>query len=106
MSTPQGNLGIPTGATPANSNLYNQVSSSGMAGREMQMPAESQEQPKMESLVEKATQEFGAVFNTFVKLTESYPGADKEAEAVKNAMANWHLRIANSINESGQNSTY
>lgn len=104
MATPQGNLGLQVGAQPANSNLYNQVASSGMAARETN--PEAQEQPKMESLVEKTTARFGAVFNSFISLTESYPGADKEAEAVKNALANWLNRIVNQINENGENSTY
>ena len=99
--TPQGMLGAPTATTPANTNLYNQVSSAGVS-----TPEQSQQQPQMESLVEKATKRFGAVFQQFVALTESYPGADKEAQAVKDAMANWHLRVANMINESGQNSIY
>ena len=102
--TPQGLLGGAGTTQPANSNLYNQVASSGMASREAtQTP---QEQPQMESLVEKATKRFGAVFNSFNQLTESYPGADKEAEAVRNALANWHLRIASMINETEGTSTY
>ena len=102
--TPQGMMGGMMGPPAANSNLYNQVSSSGMAAREDQ--ASSDQQPQMDSLVEKATTRFGSVFNSFIQLTESYPGADKESEAVKNAMANWLNRVVNSINESGGNSTY
>lgn len=102
--TPQGNLGASMGTQPSSPNLYNNVSSMGMEARAN--PEEVQEQPKMESLVEKASKEFGAIFNSFVKLTESYPGADEEANKVKNAMANWHLKIASQINESGGNSTY
>src|SRR5690242_13956126 len=102
--TPQaGILGNSARTPQANSNIYNQVSSAGMASRDQ--ADNSQEQPQLESLVDKATKRFGAVFNSFVDLTESYPGADKEADAVKNAMANWLNSIANRINESGANST-
>ena len=102
--TPQGILGNPQAAPSANSNVYNQVSLMGMNGQEQ---AEvSKEQPQMESLTEKATKEFGAMFNSFITLTESYPGADKEKVIAQNALANWFSKIANSINESGSNSTY
>ena len=92
------------GPPAANSNLYNQVSSSGMAAREDQ--TSSNQQPQMDSLVEKAVTRFGAVFNSFIQLTESYPGSDKESEAVKNAMANWLNSVTNRINENSGNSTY
>ena len=104
MSTPQGNLAPQAETQSSSPNLYNQMSSMGMEARAN--PEEMQEQPKMESLVEKATKEFGAVFNSFNQLTESYPGAEKEKKEVQNAMANWHLKIASQINESGGNSTY
>ena len=104
MSTPSGMLGGAIGPPAANSNLYNQVSSSGIAAREAD--SANEQQPQMDSLIEKATTRFGAVFNSFIQLTESYPGADKESEAVKNALANWLNRVVNSINESGGNSTY
>lgn len=92
-------------APPASSpNLYNQVSSAGIEGRG-EAP-ETEQEPKGESLVDKATKRFGGVFNMFVQLTESYPGADKEAQAVKDAMANWLKTIANKINEQGGSSNY
>ena len=102
--TPQGMMGGMLGPPAANSNLYNKVSSSGMAAREDQ--ASSDQQPQMDSLVEKATTRFGAVFNSFTSLVESYPGSDKEAEAVKNALANWLNSVVNRINENSGNSTY
>lgn len=104
MSTPQGMLGNSLGAPTANSNIYNQVSSMGMSNQEP--PETSQQQPQMESLVEKATKRFGAVFQQFVDLTESYPGSDKESQIVKDALANWFNSAAKKINESGGNSTY
>ena len=102
--TPQGLLGNTGAPAPSNPNLYNQVSSMGMAGKEA--ADTSKEQPQMESLVEKAMKQFGAVFNSFVALTESYPGSDKEAEAVKNALANWMNSTANKVNENQGSSTY
>lgn len=102
--TPQGLLGNTGASAPSSPNLYNQVSSMGMAGQES--ADTSKEQPQMESLTETATKRFGAVFNSFVELTESYPGSDKESDMVKNALANWLNAVVNRINESGGNSTY
>lgn len=102
--TPQGMLGNALGAQPANSNVYNQVSSMGLAGAEA--PENSQQQPQMESLVEKASKRFGAVFQQFVDLLESYPGSDKEAQVAKDALANWFAAASKKINESGGISTY
>lgn len=102
--TPQGLIGNSQTSAPAAPNLYNQVSSMGMTGKEQEET--SDQQPQGESLVDKATKRFGAVFTQFVSLTESYPGADKEATAVKDALANWLNSIANRINESQGNSNY
>lgn len=104
--TPMGMLGNALGAQPANSNVYNQVSSMGLAGAEA--PENSQQQPQMEmgSLVEKASKRFGAVFQQFVDLLESYPGSDKEAQVAKDALANWFASASKKINESGGTSTY
>lgn len=102
--TPSRNLDLPIGAQPANSNLYNQVSSSGMAARETMM--EDQEQPQTESLVDQATKRFGAVFQHLEEFIKSYPGSDKEAQMVKDAMAKLLNAVVNRINESGGNSTY
>lgn len=102
--TPQGMLGNALGAPAANSNLYNQVA--GMGANSAPAPDNSQQQPQMESLVEKATKRFGAVFQSFTDLLESYPGSDKEAQMAKDALANWFNSAVNKINESGGNSTY
>ncbi len=102
--TPQGILGNNQSSSPSNPNIYNQVSSMGMAGQEA--PDASKEQPQMESLVEKAMKQFGAIFNSVTELFESYPGSDKEASAVKNALANWMNSTANKINENQGSSTY
>jgi hypothetical protein len=104
--TPQGMLGQGTGSTTSGSDpsLYNQFSSAGDAGRGFN--SETEQQPQGESLVDKATKRFGGVFDMFVQLTESYPGADKEAQIVKDAMAGWLNTIANRINEQGGSSNY
>lgn len=102
--TPQGLIGNSQTSAPTAPNLYNQVSSMGMAGKEQEET--SDQQPQGESLVDKATKRFGSVFNMFVQLTESYPGADKESQTVKDSMANWLNAIANRINESQGNSNY
>jgi|SRR6185295_1577966 len=104
MSTPQGILGSALGAPTSSPNIYNQVSSMGMRNDETANP--SQEQPQMESLVEKATKRFGAIFNSVTDLFESYPGSDKEAQIVKDALANWFRAASSKINESGGTSTY
>lgn len=102
--TPQGLLGNSLGAPTANSNLYNQVSSMGMAASEA--PEVSQEQPQMESLVDKLMKRSGAVFQQLTDLFESYPGSDKEAKILKDAFANWMNASANKVNESEGTSTY
>jgi len=104
--TPQtGILENAPAASSTSPNIYNQVSSMGMKNDETANP--SQEQPQMESLTEKATKRFGAVFQQFVDLTESYPGSEKESQIVKDSLANWFRAISQKINESsGENSTY
>src|SRR5689334_14151854 len=105
--TPQGMLGNPSGAPTTNSNIYNQVAGMGANTlNQAQAPEDSKQQPQMESLVEKATKRFGAVFQNFTDLLESYPGSDKEAQMAKDALANWFNSAVNKINESGGNSTY
>src|SRR5689334_19029302 len=97
--TPQtGILGNQSAAPASSPNIYNQVSSMGMKNDEATNA--SQEQPQMESLVEKATKRFGAIFNSVTDLFESYPGSDKEAQIVKDALANWFRAASQKINES------
>jgi hypothetical protein len=102
--TPQTMIPPAANSSAASPNLYNQVSSMGLQKEE---PAAQEENlPQGESLVDKATKRFGAVFTQFVSLTESYPGADKEATAVKDALANWLNSIANRINGNQGSSNY
>src|SRR6266852_9948808 len=104
MSTPQGMIPPAANAAPAPTtpNLYNQISSAGVAGQGQ--PTGENQQPQQESLVDKATKRFGAVFSMFTDLTDSYPGEDKEAQLVKDSMANWLNTVANKINEQGGSS--
>lgn len=91
-------MGNPPERTSGSSNLYNSISSQGIAGTSPAM--EESQEPTGLNPAEQFIQSFGQAFNPLKELLDntSYAFASKEASLVKKALENYMEAVVTGLN--------